>query len=48
LGFLAEIPNIVRLSDERNTKIRTALGWALTALVFTTIAAGSAFSYLRN
>jgi len=47
-GFLAEIPNIVRVSDEHSTKIRTAVGWALTALVLTTIAAGSAFSYLRN
>ncbi len=46
--ILSEIPEIVSPSDERSTKKRMALGWAMAALIVVTILAGSAFSYLRG
>jgi polysaccharide chain length determinant protein (PEP-CTERM system associated) len=45
---LVEIPEIVDSTDERSGRRRMALGWAMAALVLTTILAGSAFSYLHN
>ncbi|MGD0445057.1 MAG: hypothetical protein ABSA39_14075 [Edaphobacter sp.] len=46
--ILSEIPEVVSLSDERKAKMRMTVGWAMAALVVTTILAGSAFSYLHN
>jgi polysaccharide chain length determinant protein (PEP-CTERM system associated) len=45
---VSEIPMIVTLSDEQNSKKRMWLGWATAALVVLSILAGSAFSYLRG
>jgi len=45
---LAEIPVIVNADDERKRHARMWLGWGTAALVFATILAGSAFSYLRG
>jgi uncharacterized protein involved in exopolysaccharide biosynthesis len=46
--IITEIPNILIPSDERISKRRIALGWAVAALVFATILAGSTFTYLRG
>ncbi len=48
VAILSEIPEIVTASDEQMNKRKVALGWAMAALVFVTIAAGSAFTYLRS
>ncbi len=48
MAILSEIPEIVSPLDERNSKKRVVLGWAMAALVIVTILAGSAFSYLRG
>jgi succinoglycan biosynthesis transport protein ExoP len=47
-AILSEIPEIVSPSDERSSKKRLVLGWAMAALVIATILAGSAFSYLHT
>ena len=46
--ILAEIPVIVNEADQRKERARVWLGWTTAALVFATILAGSAFSYLRG
>ena len=46
--ILAEIPAIVSVADEHRRKRQFWLGWATAGLVFATILAGSAFSYLRG
>ena len=46
--ILAEIPVIASEVDQRKERARMWLGWATAALVFATILAGSAFSYLRG
>jgi polysaccharide biosynthesis transport protein len=48
IKVIAEIPEISTPSDERSSKRMAWLGWAATVLVFATILAGSAFSYLRS
>jgi polysaccharide biosynthesis transport protein len=48
MAVLSEIPEIVSPSDERISKKRIVLGWAMAALVAGTILAGSAFSYLHD
>jgi uncharacterized protein involved in exopolysaccharide biosynthesis len=48
IAVISEIPAITSPLDEVKTKRRLALGWTMTALVFVTIAAGSAFSFLHN
>ena len=48
MAILSEIPEIVSPSDERSSKKRMVLGWAMAALVVVTILAGSAFSYLHD
>jgi len=48
VAILSEVPEIRLPSDERRSRRRTALGWAMTALVFSTILAGSAFSFLHQ
>ncbi len=45
---IGEIPAIVNVSDALVARRRVWLGWAAAALVFATILAGSAFSYLRG
>ena len=47
MAILSEIPEIVSPSDEQSRRKRTALGWAVAALVVTAILAGSALSYLH-
>ncbi len=48
MALISEIPEISSPSDERRSKRRMWLGWATAALVFSTILAGSAFSYFRG
>jgi hypothetical protein len=48
VAVISEIPEIVGPSDERTSKKRMVLGWAMTGIVAATILAGSAFSYLRD
>jgi hypothetical protein len=48
VGILSELPEVRLPSDERRTRRKAALGWAMTALVFSTILAGSAFSFLHQ
>ena len=45
---IGEIPEIVIVTDARIAKRRVWLEWATAAVVFITILAGSAFSYLRG
>jgi polysaccharide biosynthesis transport protein len=48
MAILSEIPEIVSPSDERSSKKKMMLGWAMAAMVIATILAGSAFSYLHD
>lgn len=48
VAIISEIPEIINQSDERTSKKRMVLGWAMTAIVAATILAGSVFSYLRD
>ncbi len=48
MKVIAEIPEILSPLDERKSKRKMLLGWAMAVLVFSTILAGSAFSYLHN
>jgi polysaccharide chain length determinant protein (PEP-CTERM system associated) len=48
VAIISEIPEIIHQSDERTSKKRIVLGWAMTAIVAVTILAGSVFSYLRD
>jgi len=48
MAILSEIPEIVSPSDERSSKRKMVLGWAMGALIIATILAGSAISYLRG
>ena len=45
---ILEIPDIVAPSDVRAQRRRTALGWIAAGLVFASILAGSALSYMRG
>ena len=45
---IGEIPAIVNVADAQLTRRKMWLGWATAAVVFVTILAGSAFSYLRG
>jgi polysaccharide biosynthesis transport protein len=47
-AIIAEIPPIVNASDVQAQGRRLWIGWATAAVVFVTILAGSAFSYLRG
>jgi hypothetical protein len=44
MKVICEIPEVLNPSDERSSKKRMLLGWAMAALVFATILAGSLFS----
>jgi succinoglycan biosynthesis transport protein ExoP len=48
MAILSEIPEIVGASDEQSRRKKMVLGWALAAVVITTILAGSALSYLHD
>jgi polysaccharide biosynthesis transport protein len=48
VAILSEIPEIVTPSDEQISKRRIVRGWAMATLVFVTIVAGSAFTFLRS
>jgi uncharacterized protein involved in exopolysaccharide biosynthesis len=48
IPVLSEIPLIVNSSDEQSAKRKMWLAWGTGAIVFVTILAGSAFSYLRG
>jgi polysaccharide chain length determinant protein (PEP-CTERM system associated) len=45
---IGEIPEVVHPEDERKSKNRVVLSWAMTAMVLLTILAGSAYSFLRG
>jgi len=45
---ISEIPEVPNPADELAAKRKVWLGWAAGAMVFVTILAGSAFSYLRG
>jgi len=45
---IGEIPVIIDVADANHAKRKLWLGWATAVLVFVTILAGSAFSYLRG
>ncbi len=48
MKVMAEIPEVLNPSDVRSNRRRMFLGWAFAALVFTSVLAGSAFSYLHS
>jgi polysaccharide chain length determinant protein (PEP-CTERM system associated) len=48
MAILSEVPEVQLPSDGRRSMRNAALGWSMAALVFATILAGSAFSYLHN
>jgi succinoglycan biosynthesis transport protein ExoP len=48
MAILSEVPEVQLPSDGRRSMRKAALGWSMAALVFATILAGSAFSYLHN
>lgn len=47
-AIIAELPTIASASDLQAQTRRAWIGWATAAIVFVTILAGSAFSYLRG
>lgn len=47
-AILTEIPVIANEADQRKERARMWLGWAVAAIVFAVILAGSAVSYLRG
>jgi len=44
---ISEIPEILSPRDASRNRRRAFLGWAMAAVVFVTILAGTAFSYLH-
>ena len=48
MKVISEIPDILNLSDERRSKKRMLLGWAMAAIVVVTILAGTAISYRHS
>jgi polysaccharide chain length determinant protein (PEP-CTERM system associated) len=48
VAIISEIPEILNPSDQQASKRKMWLGWAMATLVFATILAGSAFSYLHG
>ena len=47
-AVISEVPDILTAADEQHIRRKVVLGWAVAALVFVTILAGSAFSYLHS
>ena len=48
VAIISEIPEILNLSDQQDSKRKMWLGWGMAGLVFTAILAASAFSYLHG
>ena len=48
VAVISEIPEIVTPADIRSSRLRTAVGWTVCAVVFLCILAGTAFSYLHD
>ena len=48
VAILSEVPEILLPSDLRRSAKKRTLGWSLAALVFVTIVAGSAYTYLHG
>ena len=48
MKVISEIPEVLTASDERKNKERVWFAWAMTAVVFFTIAVGTLFSYRRS
>jgi polysaccharide biosynthesis transport protein len=48
MKVISEIPEVLSALDEKKSKKRMLLGWAMAVVVFATIAAGSLFSYRHN
>jgi polysaccharide biosynthesis transport protein len=48
IAVISEIPAISTPSDERNVRMRAALGWAIAGLVVVSIMSGTAFSFLHR
>jgi polysaccharide biosynthesis transport protein len=47
-AVIAEVPEILTATDEWRSRKRVIFGWATAAVVFISILAGSAFSYLHS
>jgi polysaccharide biosynthesis transport protein len=45
---ISEVPEILTVADEQKTRRRLFFGWAMAILIFASILAGSAFSYLHS
>jgi polysaccharide chain length determinant protein (PEP-CTERM system associated) len=45
---ISEVPEILTAADEQHIRRKIVIGWAVAALVFVAILAGSAFSYLHS
>jgi succinoglycan biosynthesis transport protein ExoP len=45
---ISEVPEILTVADEQKARRRLFFGWAMAILIFATILAGSAFSYLHS
>jgi hypothetical protein len=45
---ISEVPEILTAADEQLTRRRVFFGWAMAVLIFISILAGSAFSYLHS
>ncbi len=48
MAVISEIPEVVNPSDQDRKKKRQVLGWAATAVVLTTILAGTVLSFIRT
>ena len=48
VAVISEIPPITNPQEERKQERKLWVGWATAAVVFATILAGSAISYLRG
>jgi hypothetical protein len=46
--IITEIPAIINVAEIEQANRRLWFGWAMALFVFASIAAGSAFSYLRG
>jgi hypothetical protein len=47
-AVISEVPEMLTAADESRGRRRMVLGWAMAVLVFFSILAGSAISYLRS
>jgi hypothetical protein len=47
-AIISEVPEILTAADQQHIRRKIVIGWAVAALVFVAILAGSAFSYLHS